>query len=125
MINTRVGYPTSGQISVSGLCRISRYPALHQFQISGNPFHPELRSYLDETPNGEVVNHLLDLLEVVLYGVEPLPQIVVLQVQHAESGLQRVQKFSDAKSKQYIYFDNMSYDLERHARYMRQYSFNL
>merc|ERR1719350_2536076 len=46
-------------------------------------------------PDGEVVNDLLDLLQVVLDRVELLPQVVVLQVEQPEAGVEAVEEGGD------------------------------
>ena len=45
--------------------------------------------WLEKTSDGEIVDDLLDLLHVVLQRVELLAEAVVLQVQQAETGLQK------------------------------------
>ena len=58
---------------------------------SGRSLHRDLGVLafllLVEAADREVVHHLLHLLEVVLDGVEPLPQVVILQVQQTEPGV--------------------------------------
>lgn len=52
---------------------------------------------LGQAADGQVVNHLLDFLHVVLEAVVALPQGVVLQVEQAEAGVQLVDEVGDAQ----------------------------
>lgn len=52
---------------------------------------------LGQAADWEVVNHLLDLLHVVLEAVVALPQGVVLQVQEAEARVQLVDEVGDSQ----------------------------
>lgn len=52
---------------------------------------------LGQPADREVVNHLLDLLHVVLEAVVALPQGVVLQVEQAEARVQLVDEVGDSE----------------------------
>lgn len=52
---------------------------------------------LGQTADWEVVNHLLDLLHVVLEAVVALPQGVVFQVEQAEARVQLVDEVGDSQ----------------------------
>lgn len=52
---------------------------------------------LGQPADREVVNHLLDLLDVVLEAVVALPQGVVLQVEQAEARVQLVDEVGDSQ----------------------------
>lgn len=52
---------------------------------------------LVEAPDGEVVDHLLHLLHVVLQAVVALPQGVVFEVEEAEAGVQLVDEGGDVQ----------------------------
>lgn len=51
---------------------------------------------LRQPANGKVINHLLDLLHVILEAIIALPQGVVLQVEQAETRVQLVDEVGDA-----------------------------
>lgn len=51
---------------------------------------------LCQPANGKVINHLLDLLHVILEAIIALPQGVVLQVEQAETRVQLVDEVGDA-----------------------------
>jgi hypothetical protein len=42
----------------------------------------------DQIPQRQIVHHILDLLDGILDGIHPLPQDVVLEVEHLEPGMQ-------------------------------------
>lgn len=64
-------------------------------RLRGLLFRPRLR-LLGQPADGQVVDHLLDLLHVVLEAVVALAQGVVLQVEQAESRVQLVDEVRDA-----------------------------
>lgn len=51
---------------------------------------------LCQSANGKVINHLLDLLHVILEAIIALPQGVVLQVEQAETRVQLIDEVGDA-----------------------------
>lgn len=54
-----------------------------------------LRRPLDQPPKGKVVHYVLDPLDIVLDGVGPLPQDVVLEVEELEAGEQVLDEGAD------------------------------
>lgn len=48
-----------------------------------------------QTPDGQIVDDLFDLLDVVLEAVVFLAQVIILQIQHTESGVQVRHKSGD------------------------------
>lgn len=52
---------------------------------------------LIEAPDGEIVDHLLYFLHVILQAVVALPQGVIFQVEKAETGIQLIDEGGDVK----------------------------
>lgn len=59
--------------------------------------HTGRRRLLVEAADGEVVDHLLHFLHVVLQAVVALPQGVVFEVEEAEAGIQLVDEGGDVQ----------------------------
>lgn len=59
--------------------------------------HTSCRCLLIEAPDGEIIDHLLHFLHIILQAVIALPQGVVFQVEKAEPGIQLVDEGGDVK----------------------------
>jgi hypothetical protein len=72
-----------------------RYPrtTLHQNSRTRRPIAVAVPVFSgafgrNQIPQGQVVHHILDILELILEAIGSLSQSVVLQVQHLEAGVQ-------------------------------------
>jgi hypothetical protein len=63
-------------------------PSIQVLQIKSLPLPPAISLLLrQQTPQAEVVNHILNLLDLVLDAIAALPQRIVLQVKNLEPSM--------------------------------------
>lgn len=60
-------------------------------------FFLAISSLWHQAPQGQIVNHILDLLDLIFNAITPPPQRVILEVQQLEAGKQVLDELADSK----------------------------
>lgn len=56
---------------------------------------PLLRVFGQQPPQTQIINHILHLLNPILYPITPLPQTIILQIQNLEPRMHILNKLSN------------------------------